>query len=298
MIAESERHALGDFVEKFFGLGRFARPGARMELRTGWRGENGGFRIGIELVERADARFDIGFAEAGDAQIAGEQALVVTHFGEARSDFGFEHGFEFAGHAGKKDEDVSIGFEPETRRGAARILENRGAFGDHGLADVDFGHGAREAAEAFLDAAEDFFVAAKFAAEEVGDRFAGAVIVGGAEAAGGNDQVGAVESVAKGGVQFGGRVADDGLVGHTNAEAIEFTSKPKGIRVQAIGSKKFGTDSYDLRIHLEMLYSMNSGVRKSGTTTRLAATQPDWLRTLRRLSVCLRLNCGRRGGGS
>src|SRR5579863_10007682 len=35
MFAESQAHALGDFVEKFFGFGRFARPGARMELRAG-----------------------------------------------------------------------------------------------------------------------------------------------------------------------------------------------------------------------------------------------------------------------
>ena len=117
---------------------------------------------------------------------------------------------------------MSIGFEPESRRGAARIRENRGAFGDHGLADVDFRHGAGEAAEAFLNAAQDFFVAAKFAAEKIGDGFAGAVVVGGAEAAGGNDQVGAVESVAKGGVQFGGRIADDGFVDHANAQAVEF----------------------------------------------------------------------------
>ena len=121
----------------------------------------------------------------------------MAHFRKARSDFGFEHGFEFVGHAGKEDEDVPVGFEPETRRGAARILENRGAFGNHGLADVDFRHGAGEAAEAFLDAAQDFFVAAKFAAEKIGDGFAGAVVVGGAEAAGGNDQVGAVERVSE-----------------------------------------------------------------------------------------------------
>ena len=196
MFAESESHALGDFVEKFFGFGRVARPGARMELRAGGRGEDGGIGIGIQLVERANARFDVGFAEAGDAQVAGEEALFVPHFREARRDFGFEHGFQFVGHAGKQHEDVSIGFEPESRRGAARIWENRGAFGDHGLAHVDFRHGAREAAKAFLDVAQDGFVAAKLSAEKIGDGFARAVVVGGAEAAGGNDQVGAVERVS------------------------------------------------------------------------------------------------------
>ena len=265
VFAESESHALRDFVEQLFGFGGIARPGARMELRAGWRGEDGGFRIGIELVERADSGFDIGFAEAGNAQVAGEQSLVVAHFREARRDFGFEHGFQFVGDAGKQDKDVAVRFEPKTGCGAAGILKNRGAFGDHGLADVDFGHGTREAAEAFLDAAQDFFVAAKFSAEEIGDSFARAVVVGGTEAAGRDDEVGAIESVTKGGVQFGRRIADDGFVEHANAEAVEFTGEPKGIRVQAKGSEKFGTDSYDLRIHLEMLYSMTSGMRKSGS---------------------------------
>ena len=220
VFAESESHALRHFVENFFGLGRVARPDARMELRAGGRSEDGGFGVRVELVERADARFDVGFAEAGDAEVAGKETFAVAQFREARSDFGSEHGFQFVGHAGKKDEDVSAGFEPQAGRGAARIRENRSAFGDHGLTDVDFRHGAREAAEAFLDAAEDFFVAAKFSAEEFGDGFAGAVVVGGAEAAGGNDQVGAVESVAKSGVQLGRRIADYGFVDHADAEAV------------------------------------------------------------------------------
>src|SRR5580692_3206722 len=38
MFAESQSHAVGDFVEKFFGLGSIARPGTRMQLRAGGRG--------------------------------------------------------------------------------------------------------------------------------------------------------------------------------------------------------------------------------------------------------------------
>ena len=91
MFAESEGHAVGDFVEKFFGFGCVARPGARMQLRAGGRGEDGGFSVGIKLIERTDARFDVGFAEAGGAQVASEEALVAGNFREARADFGFEN---------------------------------------------------------------------------------------------------------------------------------------------------------------------------------------------------------------
>ena len=197
----------------------------------------------------------------------------MLHFREARRHFGFEHAPQFGRHAGKQNDDVAIGFEPQSRRGAARVGQNRGAFGNHGLTIVDFGHRAAEAAKAFLDATQDFFVAKQFSAEQIGDGFARAVVVGGAEAAGGNDQIGAVERVAKGGAHFVWRVADDGLVGHANAQAVQFIREEKGIRVQAIRSKKFRTDSDDLRIHLEMLYSMRSGMRKSGSQARAGTSE-------------------------
>ncbi len=93
MFAEGQGHAVGNFVEKFFGFGGVARPGARVQLRAGGRREDGGFRVGIKLIERADTRFDIGFAEAGGAQVACEEAFVAGNFREARADFGFENGF-------------------------------------------------------------------------------------------------------------------------------------------------------------------------------------------------------------
>ena len=62
MLAESEGHAVGDFVENFFGFGGVARPGARVQLRAGGRGEDGGFGVGIKLIERAHTGFDVGFA--------------------------------------------------------------------------------------------------------------------------------------------------------------------------------------------------------------------------------------------
>src|SRR5271170_7193389 len=264
MFAEGQGHAVGDFVEKFFGFGGVARPGARMQLRAGGRGEDGGFGVGIKLIERAHARFDIGFAEAGGAQVAGEKALVAGNFGETRADFGFKNGFQLVRHAGKQHDDVAIGFQPQRRSGAARIRENGGSFGNHGLAFIDFWHGARETAEAFLDFAHDRFVEMQLAAQKFGDGFARAVVIRGAQAAAGDDQVGAVEGVAEGGTHFVGRIADHGFVDDADADLVELVGEPEGISVEAIGREQFGTDRNDLRIHLQMLYSMRSGVCKSG----------------------------------
>ena len=56
-------------------MGGIARPDARMKLNAGGRGKNGGFGIGIVRVQRADAGLNVGFGEAGDAQVAGIQAF-------------------------------------------------------------------------------------------------------------------------------------------------------------------------------------------------------------------------------
>ena len=130
-------------------------------------------------------------------------------------------------------------FDPEAGRGAARIRKHRGAFGDHRLAAIDFRHHAAEAAKAFLDVAEHAFVQFELAAEQVGDGFARAVVVGGAEAAGGDDQVGAVERVAERRAHLVERIADHGFVHHANAELIESGGEKKGIRVEAVGREQF-----------------------------------------------------------
>ena len=162
--------------------------------------------------------------------------------GEARPDFLLEHGAQLCRHAGKQNQNVAARFEPQAGRGAARIRKHRGAFGDHGLAAIDFGHDAAEAAKAFLDVAQHAFVQVQFAAEKFGDGFAGAVVVGGAEAAAGDDQVGAIERVAKRCAHLVERIADDGLVHHANADLIQFGGEKKGIGVQPVGREQFGAD--------------------------------------------------------
>jgi hypothetical protein len=78
---------------------------------------------------------------------------------------------------------VSAAFHPQSGRGAARIGQYDGAGGDHGLALVDFRHGACETAEAFLDAAENIVVAAQLAAEQFGNSFPRAIVIGRPQAA-------------------------------------------------------------------------------------------------------------------
>src|SRR4029077_14185897 len=47
MLAESERHALGNFIEELSRSGRVAGPNARMQLNSGGRREDCGFDVRI-----------------------------------------------------------------------------------------------------------------------------------------------------------------------------------------------------------------------------------------------------------
>ena len=122
---------------------------------------------------------------------------------------------------------------------AARIRNHCGAFGDHRLAAIDFGHHAAEAAKKFLDVAEHVFVQFELAAEQIGDGFASAVVVSGAEAAAGDDQVGAVERLAERCAHVVERIADHGFVHHADADLIEAVGEKKRIRVEAVGREQF-----------------------------------------------------------
>ena len=168
-----------------------------MELNACGRGQDGGFRVGIQLVKRAHALFDFGFGQAGHAQVAGEKAFRITHAGKARAHFGFEHRLQFSGRPWQQNQYVVFGFDPQTGRGAARIGKDDRTFRDHRLANIYFRHGACKTAKAFLNAAQNFLIAMQFAAQQVRDGFSRAVIIGGTESATTDDKFRTIEGVAK-----------------------------------------------------------------------------------------------------
>ena len=112
-----------------------------------------------------------------------------------------------------------VGFEPQAGRGAARIFQQVGAFGHHGLALVDFGHGAAQPAEARFDALQHGVVQHQLAAEQIGHGFARQIVERGAQAAGRDHQFDAVEGAAEGVAHVVVLVADHGFARHVDAQA-------------------------------------------------------------------------------
>jgi len=162
----------------------------------------------------------VGFAEAGDPEFSVEHADTENATAEAGQDLFEEERLQFARGAGKEGHHAALVFEPEPGSGAAGIFEDFGAFWDHGLAEIDGGHVALEAAEAGFDGADDFVVALEAAAEKFGYGFAGEVVFGGAEAAAGDYHGDAIEGIAEGlGEEFA-IVADDGFAEDFDAEFV------------------------------------------------------------------------------
>src|SRR5208282_229991 len=119
------------------------------------------------------------------------------------------------------------------------IRQCGGAFGDHRLADVDFRHGASEATEAFLNLEENGLVEVELAAQQIREGLASDVVVSGSEAAGSDNDFGAVERVTKRGTHILARIADDCFMHDADAELVEFRSKEKRIRVEAVWGQEF-----------------------------------------------------------
>ncbi len=87
-------------------------------------------------------------------------------------------------------------------------------------------------------------------AEGGGDRFAGEVVVGRAEAAGHDDEVGAVEGALEGVDDAVEVVAHDGLEVEVDAEGGQARGEPGGVGVDDLAEQDFGAYGDDLGLHV------------------------------------------------
>ncbi len=82
--------------------------------------------------------------------------------------------------------------------------------------------------------------------EGLGDALAGEVVFGGAEAAGEDDDVGAVEGDVHGRAEVVAVVADDAFEGTGDAEVVETSGEVEGVGVLAMRREHLGANGDDL----------------------------------------------------
>ena len=230
------------------GLGAF-----EVELDLAIVGEDGGLDVGVLLVDRRGAVIDGGLRDEGHAELAAGEKARGQGGEEARFDLVGEHGLELFGRAGEQDDGARLGVDEgvEELAGSAAVFvfEQDRAFEDVGLLGVVGRHGDAALGEAALKADEGGVVAAHADAKRGGGGFAGEVVLGGAEAAGKEDEVGAGEGHAGGSGEVLERVADNGFEGDLDAEVVELRGEVEGVGVLAEGGEHLRADGDDFSEH-------------------------------------------------
>ena len=95
---------------------------------------------------------------------------------------------------------------------------------------------------------EHRLVQPQFFAEQLRNQLAGDVVGGRAEAAGGDDEVGAARRLANGGLDVRRRVRHGHLAGHDITQVSQAAAKPLLVRVEHAAEHQFaaGVDEFDV----------------------------------------------------
>ncbi len=184
------------------------------------------------------------------AQFARVQAHAAGQPREARLDLLGENAFQFVRRTGQQHDDASIGFDPQTGRGAARILQHAGAFGNHGLARVHFRPWCVPAGGSALRwRAGRPGCRYELAAQQFGDRLARQVVLVGPSPPVATTSSARAERLPEGIAKLIVFVADHGLALDGDAQLVQALGEEQGVCIQAIGREQFRPDGDDFRFH-------------------------------------------------
>ena len=238
ILAEDDANLVTDGFE--LGRAEVTRAGGDADVHLALVGAKGEAEARIFVHDGPDALLNANFRYARRANlqigVAGEEG---AGFAQARNDLGFKHGAQFVGRAGEHDEDFAVLLQIDAWGGAKAVGEELGAVGAEALLAVVGRHGALEAQEAFSDGGFGGRVEFEREAEDAGDGFAGIVVGSGAEATGGDDDVGGLPAIAKGSFDVGRFVADDEAAAKGEAEAGELTAEEVEVGVGAEAEEEF-----------------------------------------------------------
>ena len=132
-----------------------------------------------------------------------------------------------------------------------RIRQDARAVGDQRLDASPLGHGPFAAREEPADVAEDGGVFAQPFPKQLGDQIAGEVVGSRAEAAGGEDELGAGEGFADGLGDVAAGVGHGDLPGDDPAQVGQLAAEPLRVRIEHPAQHQFGAgvdEFYDHRL--------------------------------------------------
>jgi len=233
-----------------------AGAGGNADIHLTLMSTKGEAEAGVFVDDGANTVLDVHFRDAGGANLeVSVTGMEGAGFEEAGEDFSFEHGAELVGWAGEHDEDFAVFLQIDAGGGAEAVAEELGAAGAETLLAVVGGHRTFGAKEAFEDGGFGGGVKFEGEAEDAGDGFAGVVVGGGAEAAGGDDDIGSLPAIAEGGFDISGFITDDEVAANGEAMAGEFATEEVEVGVGTEAEEEFVAEGQEV----EFFHGMGCG---------------------------------------
>ena len=203
----------------------------------------------LRLEQLAERLVEVALADADRLEGARDDHFAGAELHQARRDLRLPHPLQLRGRAGHGDDDAAVLLHPPAGGGAARVGDRAGGGDEHRLLDVALREaeaaGGEEGAQPLLH----LFVHVHLLVQAEGDRLAGEVVLGGAEAAGDEDEVGALVGAAYRLRQALEVVADGGNVVHVDAHGRQADGEVLRIGVEDLAEQYLRANGDDLRLH-------------------------------------------------
>ena len=243
----------GHLVDAALQRGRRGRGiGAGVELQLELSGGRQDRRFdrhvapGPGAIQRLQALLGVRLAEAGDEHRAHVHARGRRPRREAALEQRLEHRLELARRPGQEDQHLRPVLDPLPRRGAVAVVEHDAALDDERLAPVDRRHRDAAGREAGFEPGDDRRILDQRPADHAGDGIARHVVVGRAQAAGQDDQVGARQRVRDHAGQRVDAIADDVLGADADAEPGQAVGDRQRVGVETRRDQQLAADRHDL----------------------------------------------------
>ncbi len=203
--------------------------------------------LGPGAIERLQALLGVRLAEAGDQHRAHVHACGRRPCREGALEQRLEHRLELARRPGQQDQHLRPMLDPLPRRGAVDVVEHHAVLDDERLPPVDRRHRDAAGREAGFESGDDGGVLDQRPADHAGDGLARHVIVGRAQTAGQDDQVGARQRVRDDAGQRIDAIADDVLGADADAEPGQAVGDRQRVGVETRRDQQLAADRHDLR---------------------------------------------------
>ena len=231
-------------LQESLGLGVGGGLGGDPQLALPLLGVGGQGGVGHGVHLHPELGFHGGLPDAEELQgVGGDdplgQGLEVGHGPVA------EHGAALAGGAGEHDDVDPLGLEGAAGGGAPVVGQHGAALGEHGLLEVVLRHGAAGAGEVAGDAVGGPLVKDQLFPKSLGQHVFGQVVAGGAQAAGGDDDVGPLFGDGHGLLGPLGVVPHHGVVVDVQPQLAQTLGQHLGVRVGDVAQQQLGAHGQD-----------------------------------------------------